>query len=197
MNKKNQQELITALCLKKNKKKHYVQILFIFTLPTKQIMDINIEERKQKAVDYFKSGYNCSQSVTLAYADVFELDEELVKKIATSFGGGMGRLREVCGAVSGMFILLGMEYPSTNPDEKSKKTENYSAVQRTANEFKNRFGSIICADLLKIKREAQQPEADDRNAAYYQKRPCAKLVAHAAEIVGEEIILNRKGKNKD
>src|SRR5690554_6681098 len=122
-------------------------------------MNIDIEERKEKALDYFKAGYNCSQSVALAYADIFDLDIELVKKLTSSFGGGMGRLREVCGAVSGMFFILGMKYPSTDPLIKEDKTKNYQAVQKTAQEFKNIFGSIICADLLNIKREAHIPIA--------------------------------------
>jgi C_GCAxxG_C_C family probable redox protein len=150
-------------------------------------MQINIEERKQKAVAYFKEGYNCSQSVVLAYADVFELDEELAKRISAPFGGGMGRLREVCGAVSGMFMLMGFQYPASDPTDKVAKTVNYAAVQRTANEFKTKFGSIICANLLDIKRQPQTAEPSDRNAEYYAKRPCAELVAYAAEIVGKEI----------
>lgn len=150
-------------------------------------MQIDIEERKNKAVAYFKEGYNCSQSVVLAYADVFELDEETAKKFAVSFGGGMGRLREVCGAVSGMFMLMGFQYPSSDPLNKTAKTANYAAVQRTANAFKSKFGSIICANLLEIKRQPQEPNPSDRNAEYYAKRPCAALVAYAAEIVGKEI----------
>ncbi|MFA6377692.1 MAG: C-GCAxxG-C-C family protein, partial [Acholeplasmataceae bacterium] len=109
-------------------------------------------------------------------------------KIATSFGGGMGRLREVCGAVSGMFLILGLQYPFTNIKDKSAKNTNYKAVQRTANEFKTVMGSYICADLLKLKHEPQNPESSERNEAYYKSRPCTRCVANAAEIVGKEIL---------
>lgn len=148
---------------------------------------INIEERKERAVAYFKQGYNCAQSVFLAYCDLYDIDEELAKKLTAPFGGGMGRLREVCGAVSGMFMMLGMRYPATNPDEKAAKTANYAAVQRTAVAFKEKFGSIVCADLLQLKRTPQEPNPSDRNAEYYGQRPCARLVAEAVEILGKEL----------
>ncbi len=155
-------------------------------------MEINIEERKEKAVALFKEGYNCSQSVFLAYADVFSVDEELAKKFSAPFGGGMGRLREVCGAVSGMFMLMGFRYPHTNPNDKPSKTETYKAVQRTATAFKDKFGTLICADLLAIRRAPQDPTPSDRNAEYYAKRPCARFVAEAAGIVGEELLAGEK-----
>lgn len=146
-----------------------------------------ITERTEKAVEYFKKGYNCAQSVVLAYADVFNMDDATAKKISASFGGGMGRLREVCGAVSGAFMILGMQYPATDPEDKKSKTENYAAVQRVAAKFKERMGSYICADLLKLKREPQNVNPSDRNAEYYAKRPCALCVAVAAKILGEEL----------
>ncbi len=146
---------------------------------------MTIEERKNKAVDYFMNGYNCAQSVLLAYADVFEMDETLAAKISSSFGGGMGRMREVCGAVSGMAMVLGLAGKADNPNDHIAKTENYTSVQQCANTFKEKFGSIICADLLTKKREVEMPEPSDRNAEYYAKRPCAKAVAYAAETVGK------------
>ena len=150
-------------------------------------MEINIEERKEKAVAYFNEGYNCAQSVFLAYSDLYDLNEEFAKKISAPFGAGMGRLREVCGAVSAMFMVLGFKYPATDPAEKATKAANYAAVQRTAAVFKEKFGSIVCADLLQIKRSPQEPTPSDRNAEYYAKRPCARFVAEAAEIVGKEL----------
>jgi C_GCAxxG_C_C family probable redox protein len=149
-------------------------------------MDIDIEERKVQAVEYFKQGYNCAQSVLLAYADVFDLEPELAKRVAGSFGGGMGRLREVCGAVSGMFMVLGLHYSAVNPDERSVKKANYAAVQRTAKLFKEQFGTIICRDLLGIKRQQESSVPSDRTAAY-ATRPCARFVGEAAAIVGEDI----------
>lgn len=153
-------------------------------------MIIDIEARKERAVVFFKEGYNCSQSVVMAYADLYDLDMETAKKISASFGGGMGRLREVCGAVSGMFIILGLHSPASDPTNKITKSENYAAVQRTAQVFKDRFGSYICADLLQVKRLPQSPNPSDRNAEYYAKQPCARFVAEAAEILGREILRN-------
>lgn len=146
-----------------------------------------IEQRIQKAISYFESGYNCSQSVFMAYSDLYGIEQETAAKIATSFGGGMGRLREVCGTVSGMFLILGLHYPFTVPTDKEAKNTNYRAVQRTANLFKAEMGSYICADLLKIGREPQAPVSSERTKEYYRMRPCTRCVALAAEIVGKEI----------
>ena len=135
----------------------------------------------------FKEGYNCSQSVFCAYADLFDVEPELAKRLTSSFGGGMGRLREVCGTMSGSFLLLGLCYPASDPADKTAKTENYASVQRVADTFKARFGSIICRELLDVKRQKESPVPSDRNAEYYAKRPCARFVAEAAEIVGREM----------
>ena len=150
--------------------------------------ETEIESRVSAAITFFEQGYNCSQAVFMAYADKYQIDRETAAKLATSFGGGMGRLREVCGAVSGMFFVLGLHYPFTQPTDKVAKDANYKAVQRTAAEFKSVMGSYICADLLKTKREPQQPESAERNEAYYNLRPCTRCVAVAAEIVGREIM---------
>jgi len=151
--------------------------------------DKKIESRVTTAITLFEQGYNCSQAVFMAYSDIYGIEPEMAAKLATSFGGGMGRLREVCGAVSGMFLVLGMQYPFTDTKDKAAKNTNYKAVQRTANEFKSVMGSYICADLLKIKHEPQHPESSERTDAYYQTRPCARCVALAAEIVGKELFL--------
>lgn len=148
-----------------------------------------LEERKKKAVAFFEQGYNCSQAVFIAYSDMYGIDTETAAKLATSFGGGMGRLREVCGAVSGMFLVLGLHYPFTDTKDKAAKNNNYKAVQRTANEFKSIMGSYICADLLKLKREPQNPESSERNEFYYKSRSCTQCVAVAAEIVGKELFI--------
>jgi C_GCAxxG_C_C family probable redox protein len=147
-----------------------------------------LEKRTEQALAYFNEGYNCSQAVFMAYSDLYGFDKELAAKISSSFGGGMGRLREVCGAVSGMFMVLGLHYPATDVHDKEAKTTNYAAVQRTASEFKAEMGSYICADLLKIKREPETPVPSERNAKYHALRPCARCVAMAAEIVGKEIL---------
>lgn len=145
------------------------------------------ELRTQKAVSLFEQGYNCAQSVFMAYADIFGVERELAAKLPTSFGGGMGRLREVCGALSGAFMLLGLKYPFTDVHNKALKNENYKKVQAVAGAFKQEMGSYICADLLHIRREAQHYVSADRTKAYYAERPCSKCVRVAAEIVGKEI----------
>lgn len=149
-----------------------------------------ISDRSAKAVQFFKEGYNCSQSVVLAYSDYFPFDIETLKRVSAPFGAGMGRLREVCGAATGMFMVLGMEIPASNPEDLEAKTKNYEAVQRTAGEFKQKLGSYICADLLDISREPQSATPDERNAAYYAERPCAFFVAVGAEILGKELAKN-------
>ncbi|HRZ98739.1 MAG TPA: C-GCAxxG-C-C family protein [Paludibacter sp.] len=147
----------------------------------------DIDIRVKRAVEIFEQGYNCSQAVFMAYADKYGIDTETASKLATSFGGGMGRLREVCGAVSGMFLVLGMEYPFTDTKDKASKNLNYKMVQKAANAFKTEMGSYICADLLKLKHQPQNPESSERNEAYYKSRPCTRCVKVAAEIVGKEI----------
>ncbi len=151
-----------------------------------------ISERTAQAVDYFKEGYNCAQAVVMAYADRYDTDVEVLKQLAGPFGGGMGRLREVCGAATGMFLILGMEHPANNPTDKAAKTESYASVQRTAGAFKEKLGSYICADLLKIGREPQSVTPDDRNVEYYAKRPCALCVAVGASVLGKELANNQE-----
>jgi C_GCAxxG_C_C family probable redox protein len=148
---------------------------------------MDIDERINRAVTLFEQGYNCSQAVFMAYADMYGIDTDTAARLATSFGGGMGRLREVCGAVSGMFLVLGLHYPFTDIQNKTSKTANYKAVQRTAGEFKNLMGSYICADLLHIRHQPQEPESAERTEAYYLSRPCTRCVAVAARIAGTEI----------
>jgi C_GCAxxG_C_C family probable redox protein len=150
-----------------------------------------VKGRVERALQNFENGYNCSQAVFMAYSDIYGLDSEMAARLSTSFGGGMGRLREVCGAVSGMFLVLGLHYPATDVTDKNAKTINYEAVQRTAKEFQKEMGSYICADLLKIKRQPEEATPSERNARYYALRPCNRCVAMAAEIVGQEIIISR------
>jgi C_GCAxxG_C_C family probable redox protein len=147
--------------------------------------------RVNNAITLFEKGYNCSQAVFMAYADLYDIEQETAAKIATSFGGGMGRLREVCGAASGMFLVLGLHYPFTDINDKTAKNNNYQAVQRLANHFKAEMGSYICADLLQKKREPESSISDNRTDKYYAERPCTKCVRIAAEIVGKEILASR------
>lgn len=146
-----------------------------------------INPRVSRAITLFESGFNCSQAVFMAYADAYGIEEKLAAGLSTSFGGGMGRMREVCGALSGACMLLGLEYPHNDPADKTSKDTNYKVVQRVAAAFKADMGSYICADLLTLKREPQLPESSERTQKYYDLRPCTRCVAVAAEIVGKEI----------
>ncbi len=146
-----------------------------------------LESRVSTAISFFEQGYNCSQAVFMAYSDIYGIECDTAAKLGTSFGGGMGRLREVCGAVSGMFLVLGLHYPANDVKDKTAKTTNNDAVQRIAKEFKFEMGSYICADLLKTKHQPENPIPSERNSRYYALRPCTRCVAMAAEIVGKEI----------
>lgn len=150
---------------------------------------INIEERVEMAKRLFKEGgYNCCQAVVLAYNDVFGIDENTAAALASGFGGGMGRMREVCGSVSGMVMLAGLVRPSTDPSDKAGRTGNYALVQEVAAEFKALNGSIICRELLGLAPMNESPVPSDRTPEYYQKRPCEELVGISARIIGEKII---------
>lgn len=141
------------------------------------------EDRIQKAVDLFKKGYNCSQAVVAAYADLYGYSEEQALRMAASFGGGIGRMRQTCGAACGMFLLLGLDCGEIDAENREGKAHNYAMVQDLANKFKEENGSLFCAELLGVKNSAStsfQPEA--RTEAYYKKRPCAMMVETAARI---------------
>ena len=146
-----------------------------------------IEKRSEQAVAYFKQGYNCAQSVYMPYADVFGMDKDLAARIIAPLGGGMGRLREVCGAVSGMFLVAGLKYPADNPADHDAKTSNYAAVQRLAETFRQQNGSIVCRELLGLAVRKDDPTPEPRTDAYYKRRPCAEYVRIAATLAGEEL----------
>lgn len=156
---------------------------------------MNIEERVAKAKKLFKEeGYNCCQAVVLAYNDIFGIDDATAASMSSGFGGGMGRMREVCGSVSGMVMLAGLIAPAANPSVKVDRTRNYALVQEMAGEFKAINGSIVCKELLGLvpigsggSVEKESPVPSDRTAEYYRKRPCEELVGISARIVGEKI----------
>lgn len=141
----------------------------------------------EKARNYFLDGYNCAQSIFLAFTDLTGLDEKTALMISSSFGGGMGRLREVCGAVSGMFMTVGMLYGYSDPKALAEKTEHYKRIQGLAAAFKERNGSIICRDILGKIAEDKSFIPSERTAEYYKTRPCTKMVEDAAEILYEYI----------
>lgn len=150
-------------------------------------MKVNPQERAEQAREYFTSGYNCAQSVFLAYRDITGIDEVLAATISAPFGGGMGRLREVCGAVSGMTMVAGFIAPNSQPNDNENKKNCYATVQALAEEFRAENGSIICRELLGLAQQKDDPTPSPRTGEYYKRRPCAEYVAIAARIVGEKI----------
>lgn len=147
-----------------------------------------IEERVEKAKELFHQGFNCSQSVFAACADMYGIDdEELALRLSASFGGGIGRMRQTCGAACGMFLLAGLENGSATPHDAEGKKQNYALVQDLAAQFKSENGSLICAELLGIAPKPQNPTPEARTEAYYQKRPCADMVASAVRIFLEHL----------
>ena len=134
-----------------------------------------------KAAELFTQGYNCAQSVAAAFCDVTGLDEKTAARMASPFGGGMGRMREVCGAVSGMLMVLGALYGYDDPGEKDRaKKAHYAMVQELAGKFRERNGSIICREILK--NPPSDPSPTPRTAEFYKTRPCARMVMTAARI---------------
>ena len=150
-------------------------------------MKVNPQERAEQAREYFTSGYNCAQSVFLAYRDITGIDEVLAATISAPFGGGMGRLREVCGAVSGMTMVAGFIAPNSQPNDNENKKNCYATVQALAEEFRAENGSIVCRELLGLAQQKDDPTPSHRTGEYYKRRPCAEYVAIAARIIGEKI----------
>ncbi len=146
--------------------------------------------RKEMAMEYFGQGYNCSQAVALAFADMVNIDKSELAKLAMSFGGGVGHMREVCGAVSGAAIILGLIYGNDEPGK--NKPEHYERVQAVANAFKEETGSIVCRELLGLTNPDTSAPPEPRTDAYYKKRPCPELVGLAAEILDNYITKNDK-----
>lgn len=149
-----------------------------------------IEKRAQRAVELFKQGFNCSQAVFTSCADLYGIDDEkLALRLSASFGGGMGRMRLVCGAASGMFMLAGLHNGSCTPHDNDGKMANYAFVQQLAGEFKAKYGSLICAELLGLAPKGQcnvqldlDPRPAERTQQYYEKRPCPEMIAEAVRI---------------
>ena len=161
--------------------------------------EFDLEERVAKAKRLFKEdGYNCCQAVVLAYNDLFDIDDRTAAALASGFGGGMGRMREVCGSVSGMVMLAGLISPADDPSAKDGRTRNYALVQDVAGEFKAINGSIVCKELLGLVPmgssspvPAESPEPSDRTPEYYKKRPCEELVGLSARIIGTKLLDNK------
>lgn len=156
--------------------------------------EIQIEksERAQRAMKLFLEGYNCSQAVVLAFADMIDMDQSMLLKLSSSFGGGMGRLREVCGSVSGMFIVAGVLYGYDEPKAPEKKAEHYTRIQELAAAFREQNGSIVCRELLGLdKKGPDSPIPEARTEEYYKKRPCKELIGMSAAILENYIKDNK------
>ena len=153
-------------------------------------LNINVEERVERAQNLFKAGYNCAQAVVMAFDDVMGLSAEELARLAAPFGGGMGRMREVCGTVSGMAFLAGAIKPSADPSNLEERKENYALVQAFADKFRAENGDIVCRRLLGLEPIVERNETampSERTAEYYRKRPCSECVGCAARIVAEHL----------
>lgn len=157
----------------------------------KQPLTPELEARVQRAVDNFMQGYGCCQSVVAAFADLYNLDDTMAKRIAAGFGGGVGRMRMMCGAVSGIVILAGLDRGQIDGADRKGKSMCYKVVQELLDEFKVQNGSVVCAELLGLKgHEKAQSRyvASPRTAEYYKTRPCAAKVESAARIFAEYLM---------
>ena len=143
-------------------------------------------DHSMRAAELFLEGSNCAQAVVLAFTDVTGLDPKLAARLSSSFGGGMGRMREVCGAVSGMLTVAGLLYGYDDPGEGDcHKKAHYKLVQELAGRFREEIGSIVCREILK--NPPSDPNPTPRTAEFYKTRPCARMVIEAARILDDYI----------
>jgi len=147
-----------------------------------------MKDYEKKAEELFTSGYNCAQSTFCAFADELGMDFETALKLSSSFGGGMGRLREVCGAVSAMFMIAGLKYGYTSNDDDEVKARHYKLIQDLAEEFKKKNKTIICRELLGLPEGADDYVPQKRTEEYYTTRPCQNFVKDAAAIIAKNLI---------
>ncbi len=143
--------------------------------------------RREVAMANFLKGYNCSQAITLAFADMVDMEESTLLKLSSSFGGGMGRLREVCGSVSGMFMIAGLLYGYDGPETGDVKAKHYAGIQELAKRFEEKHGTIICREMLGLDVRHDDPVPEERTKEYYRKRPCTEIIGDAAEILEQYI----------
>ena len=146
--------------------------------------------RGELAYDYFVSGYNCSQSVALAFSDVLGIEKDALARLSSGFGGGMGRMREVCGCFSGIVMVLSQVYGYSDPKANAEKKALYEKIRAAAEKFREDNGSIICKELLGLEKPEKSAQPEARTAEYYQKRPCPMLCKYAAELT--ETMINGK-----
>lgn len=153
------------------------------------MIDLYSSPKAVKAMELFKSGYNCSQAVIGAWHEEIGLDFNTAVHISSGFGGGMGRLREVCGSCSGAFMVLSMKYGYTDPKNYKDKKRLYELIQKFAARFKeeNGFDSIVCRELLGLSSGASSPAPSIRTDSYYKKRPCPELIGLSSYLLTEFI----------
>ena len=145
-----------------------------------------MKNHEKQARENFLNGYNCAQSVFLAYAQELGFNKETALKLSSSFGGGMGRLREVCGAVSAMFMIAGLKKGYTENNNDEVKAKHYTLIQKLAKEFEQENGSIICRELLELD-GADNPVPSKRTTKYYEERPCEEFIASACRIIDRNL----------
>jgi C_GCAxxG_C_C family probable redox protein len=138
-----------------------------------------------KAIALFRQGYNCAQATAASFADRLELDEKVILRMMSGFGAGMGGLRETCGAVTAMVFVVGTVAGNYAPNDRASKKALYDTVKQMVREFSDRHGTTVCAGLLRSAACSADPDPSDRTDAYYAQRPCARLVATAAEILAK------------
>ncbi len=144
-------------------------------------------EKSELAKGLFKEGYNCAQAVAVAFAEELGMDKQTIAKMMSSFGGGLGRQREVCGAVSGMCFVIGALQGYNDPKGQAEKMQHYQTVRDMCAEFKAECGSIICRELLEGVQVTSGGVPEERTTEYYKKRPCAEYVALAGKIAEKYI----------
>ena len=146
--------------------------------------------RAERAVELFLQGCNCAQAVFAAFADLFGIEQQAALRLSSSFGGGVGRQREICGAVSGMCMAAGALYGYDDVTDSAKKAAHYALIQQLCGEFRALYGSIVCRELLGAKRAEDSPNPTPRDAEFYSTRPCARFVGAAAEILEKYVEQN-------
>jgi len=149
-----------------------------------------------RAAELFLAGYNCAQSVFGAFRDVTGMDMETAMRLSSSFGGGMGRMREVCGTVSAMLMVAGILWGYPDTGENGEKAVHYTRVQKLAGQFRQQHGTLICRELLVGLKKDTSPIPEKRTEQYYKERPCVRFVRTAAEILDQEIAAEMAENNK-
>ena len=145
------------------------------------------EESVERAKELFAEGYNCAQAVFGAFAQALGMDLDTAMRLSCPFGGGFGRTREVCGAVSGMCMVLGLSGQPFDPQSPTQKGDVYAKTQTLLSRFKEENGSVICRELLAGVKHDTSSTPEQRSAEYYKKRPCEELVGISARIIGEKL----------